>query len=84
MKRIAFSKEEKAEIVKRIQSYFEAELDQSIGTIPAEFLLEFFTGEVGAFYYNRGLADAQAVFAQKLDDINDTIYALEQREARTR
>lgn len=84
MQQISFSKEEKAEIVARIQAYFADELDQSIGTIPAEFLLEFFTREVGAFYYNRGLADAQAVFARKLDDIYDSIYALEQREARTR
>lgn len=84
MQKIDFSREEKAEIVERIRRHFADELDFEIGAIPAEFVLDFFTGEIGAFYYNRGLADAQAVFARKLDDINDEIYALEQREARTR
>jgi uncharacterized protein (DUF2164 family) len=47
-------------------------------------LLNFFTDTIGGFYYNQGLADAQAVFAKSLDDVNDMIYALEQRDARTR
>ncbi len=84
MKKIAFSREERTELVHRIQRWFQDELEQPIGTIPAELLIEFFAEEIGAFYYNRGLADAQAVFASKLDDINDAIYGLEQRQARVR
>ena len=38
MKKIVFSKEEKAEIVGRIRQYFADELDQAIGVLPAEFL----------------------------------------------
>ena len=84
MKKISFEKPERDAIVKRIQAYFSAELDQEIGAIPAELLLEFFTETIGPFYYNQGLKDAQAVFAKSLDDINDQIYGLEQREARSR
>ena len=84
MKPIEFSKDERTAIVSRIRDYFQTEMDQEIGNIPAEMLLRFFTEQIGPFYYNRGLADAQAVFASKLDDINDAIYALEQREALTR
>jgi uncharacterized protein (DUF2164 family) len=84
VKKIEFDKQTRGEIVARIQTYFSDELDQDIGAIPAEMLLNFFTENVGGFYYNQGLADAQAVFARSLDDINDTIYALEQREARSR
>jgi uncharacterized protein (DUF2164 family) len=84
MKPIQFSREERAEIVKRIQTYMQDELDFSLGSIPAEQLLGFFTDEIGAFYYNRGLEDAQAVFSRKLDDINDAIYGLEQRHARVK
>jgi uncharacterized protein (DUF2164 family) len=83
-KPIAFSKEERAEIVGRIQRYFVDELDSEIGAIPAELLLQFFTEKIGPFYYNQGLADAQALFARTIDTINDEIYGLEQREARTR
>jgi uncharacterized protein (DUF2164 family) len=84
MKKITFSQEEKAAIVGRIQTYFTRELDQEIGMIPAEFLLEFFATEIGGFFYNRGLYDAQAVLAKKIDDISDDIYGLEQREAGVR
>lgn len=84
MKKIAFSRETRAEIVGRIQRYFNAELEQEIGAIPAELLLGFFAETVGPYFYNQGLADAQAVFAKSLDDVNDRIYGLEQREARLR
>ena len=84
MNKIEFSKEERAEIVLRIQRYFAEELDQEIGSVAAELLLTFITEEIGGFFYNRGLADAQALLAKKLDDINDEIYGLEQRQARVR
>lgn len=84
MKPIRFESDERRAIVKRIQDYFDRELDGEIGAIPAEQLLAFFTEEIGPFYYNQGLSDAQAVFAKSLDDINDRIYGLEQRQARAR
>lgn len=77
MSEIEFSKEEKALIVNRIQLYFSQELKQSIGRFDAEFLLDFFSREVGAYHYNRGLYDAQAALAAKLEDVQDAIYQLE-------
>ena len=84
MKPIRFEKEERAAIVARIQRYFVDELDSEIGGIPAELLLNFFSEEIGPFYYNQGLADAQSVMARMIDTINDEIYGLEQRQARAR
>ena len=84
MKKITFEKPERDEIVKRIQRYFSHEMDQEIGALPAELLLGFFTETIGGFYYSQGLADAQAVFAKSIDNINDTIYGLEQRDVRAR
>ena len=84
MKPIKFEKDERAVIVSRIQRYFVDELDSEIGAIPAELLLNFFTEEIGPFYYNQGLADAQAVMGRMVDNINDEIYGLEQRQARAR
>jgi len=84
MKPIKFEKEERSAIVARIQRYFVDELDSEIGGIPAELLLNFFSEEIGPFYYNQGLADAQAVMARMTDTINDEIYGLEQRQARAR
>ena len=78
MSQIAFSKDEKEIIVRKIQLYFSEELKQKIGQFDAEFLLDFFSQEVGAFFYNRGLYDAQAALSAKLDDMQDAIYQLEQ------
>ncbi len=84
MKKISFDKAEREVIVGRIQRYFVDELDSRIGNIPAEQLLQFVGEIIGPYYYNRGLNDAQAVFARVADSFNDEIYGLEQREARTR
>ena len=43
----------------------------------AEFLLDFFTEEIGPYYYNRGLGDAQAVLSERLESIGEAIYELE-------
>ncbi|MCC4585519.1 DUF2164 domain-containing protein [Xanthomonas sp. NCPPB 1067] len=67
----------RAAITRRIQLYFTEELKQQIGRFDAEFLLDFFTEEVGAYFYNRGIYDAQAAVASKLDDLGEAIYQLE-------
>lgn len=84
MKPIKFEKEQRDRIIRDIQRYLSDEHDVLLGAIPSELLLAFFTERVGPYYYNQGLADAQAVFARSLDTINDAIYGLEQRELRTR
>lgn len=73
MAQIRFNEDEKA----RIQLYFDQELRQELGRFDAEFLLDFFAGEIGAFFYNRGLSDAQAVLAAKVDELGEAIYQLE-------
>jgi uncharacterized protein (DUF2164 family) len=77
MSEIAFSKEEKELIVKKIQSYFQDELNSEIGQFDAQFLLDFFAEEIGGYFYNRGLYDAQAILEQRLDNITEAIYELE-------
>ncbi|MBC6905169.1 DUF2164 domain-containing protein [Saccharophagus sp. K07] len=77
MSAIKFNKDEKAIIVRKIQLYFTEELRQDIGQFDAEFLLDFFSEEIGSFYYNRGLYDAQAILSKKMDDISEAIYQLE-------
>ena len=58
MSEIKFSREEKERIVKKVETYFSNELDQEIGNFEAEFLIDFFADEIGAYFYNRGLNDA--------------------------
>jgi uncharacterized protein (DUF2164 family) len=74
---IEFSKEEKEVITLKIKNYMRDELDKDIGNFDAEFLLDFFSKEVGAYYYNRGLSDAKIILEKKLDLITDAIYEIE-------
>lgn len=74
---IQFSSDEKGILVRKIKRYFAEELRQEIGGFDAEFLLDFFAGEVGAYFYNRGLYDAQAILSGKLDELGEAIYQLE-------
>lgn len=77
MSEIKFTQEEKDLIAKKIQTYFNDELDSEIGQFDAIFLLDFFAKEVGGLFYNRGLYDAQAVLDERLGSISDGIYELE-------
>ena len=77
MSNIEFSKHEKQIIVQKIKRYFDDELRQDIGQFDAEFLLDFFSKEVGSYYYNRGLVDARAILESKLENIDEAIYEIE-------
>ena len=74
---IEFKKQEKELLVQKLKHYFTNELDQEIGQFDAEFLLDFFGKELGVYYYNRGLTDAQDIFKSRVDSITDAIYELE-------
>lgn len=74
---IKFTKEETEFLTRKIQLYFNDELDQDIGQFPAQFLLEFFTEEIGPYYYNRGLLDAQTVLEARVESVTEAIYELE-------
>ncbi len=65
MSDIKFEKEQKDQIVRKIQLYFSDELNQDIGSFDAEFLLDFFSKNIGPLYYNQGLLDAEAVISKK-------------------
>ena len=77
MKRVEFSPEERAAATARLRAYFRDELDQDLGQLPAEMLLDFIGQEIGGFFYNRGVHDAQQLVQQKAEDIVEALYGLE-------
>lgn len=78
MKPITFSREETSALVGEIQEYFRDELDQSIGALPAEMLMRFFSEKMGVYFYNRGLYDAQELIGKRMDSLRDDVFQLEQ------
>lgn len=79
MKRIEFSKEETRAAVGELRDYFRSELDQDLGELPAQMLLDFIAEKIGVHFYNRGLYDARAVLEAKADDIAEAILGLERQ-----
>lgn len=77
MSEIKFSKEEKERIVSNIKDYFNSEFEQDIGGFEAEFLIDFFSKEIGSHFYNRGLSDAQTLFLTKADELGYLVQELE-------
>ncbi len=65
------------DLVQKVKTYFEQELDQEIGGFDAEFLVNFFAHEIGPRFYNQGLYDAQAMLSRKMDEVADSLYELE-------
>ena len=77
MKPIEFSKDERAAATGKLRDYFARELDQELGQLPAEMLLDFIGKEIGGAFYNRGVHDAQQLVQQKAEDIVEALYGLE-------
>lgn len=77
MSNIDFTNQQKEQMVNKLQSYFEDELNQELGQFDAEFLLDFFATELGAHFYNQGLRDARAIFERKIESIDEDLFAIE-------
>jgi len=74
---IEFSTTEKELLTHKLQDYFQQELSQPLEQFDAEFLLDFFSEQLGSYFYNKGLNDAQQVIDSNLDSLKDAIYAIE-------
>lgn len=75
MTTIELSKQARADAIASIQRYFEENMPEPVGELPAGLLLNFFLEEVGPAIYNRAIADAQARMAQRVSDLSGELYA---------
>ena len=77
MSDVQFTSEEKNILVHKIQDYFHNELSEEIGQFDAEFLLDFFSKEIGPYHYNRGLQDARTLMEENVQNLSQTFYEME-------
>jgi len=66
---IALSKEQKAAAVTKIKGYIADNFEVEIGSLQSEFFLDFITENIGIYYYNKAVADTQAVMTDKIEDL---------------
>jgi uncharacterized protein (DUF2164 family) len=72
---IDISKEGRAEAIASIQRYFQENLPEPIGDLPAGLLLNFFLEEIGPAIYNRAIADAQVRLQLRISDLSGELFA---------
>jgi uncharacterized protein (DUF2164 family) len=71
---IELSRQHRADAIASIQRYFEQNLPEPIGDLPAGLLLNFILEEIGPAIYNKAIADAQARMQQQLSDLTGDLY----------
>ena len=74
---ITFTPEQRNELTQRVRTYCEGELSLELGRFDVEFLVDFFTKEIGPAYYNQGLFDAVAMLDKRVDDLRESMLTLE-------
>jgi uncharacterized protein (DUF2164 family) len=75
MTAIELSKQRRTDAIISMQRYFEENLSEPIGDLPASLLLNFFLEEIGPAVYNQAIADAQARMQLRVSDLGGELYA---------
>jgi uncharacterized protein (DUF2164 family) len=71
---IELSKQVRDNAITSIQQYFERNLTEPIGELPASLLLNYFIEEIGPAIYNQAIVDAQARLQQRIADLEGELY----------
>jgi len=72
--KIELSAQAQKDAVASIQKYFEVNMPEMLGELPAGLLLNFFVEEIGPAIYNKAIADAQAQMLRRVDDLSGELY----------
>ena len=74
---IAISTEARTRALASIKRYFLEELDDDIGDLKADLMLDFVLREIGPTIYNQAIADARAFFEERSADLEAVCYHAE-------
>ncbi|MFF2482797.1 DUF2164 domain-containing protein [Paenibacillus sp. NPDC058071] len=78
MMKLKLQREQKEALIESVQHYFETERSETIGSIAAEQLLDYMIQELGPHIYNHAIKDARKTVSERLQSVEDDLYALEQ------
>ena len=72
---IELPKQKRTDAVASLQRYFEENLPEPLGDLPASLLLNYILEEIGPTIYNQAIHDAQARLTQRVTDLDSELYA---------
>jgi len=71
---IELKREQRAGAIASIQRYFDENLPEPIGALPAGILLDYFVQEIGPIIYNQAISDAQSRMSGVVADLTGDLY----------
>lgn len=71
---IEISKEIRTEVIVSIQRYFDENMEESIGNISAEALLDFLLEELGPLVYNKAVSDVQERLQSRVMEVDIEVH----------
>lgn len=71
---ITLTKEDHAQAITSIQRYFEENMDEPIGNIAADALLEFFLTEIGPCIFNKAVAEVQERMQARVMELDMDVH----------
>jgi uncharacterized protein (DUF2164 family) len=74
---IKISNEARKQSITSIERYFTANMDESIGNLGAELLLDFILEEIGPSIYNNAVADVQERLQTRVMEVDSEVYETE-------
>jgi uncharacterized protein (DUF2164 family) len=72
---VEIPKQARTAAIASLRRYFEENMPEPIGELPAGLLLNFFVEEVGPVIYNQAIQDAQARMQQRAADLSGELFA---------
>jgi uncharacterized protein (DUF2164 family) len=72
---IEISKQARTAAIASLQRYFDENMSEPIGDLPAGLLVNYFVEEIGPVIYNQAIADAQTRMQQRVSDLNGELFA---------
>ena len=75
MKKMELEKQVRGEAVASMKRYFDENMPEPLGDLPAGLLLDFFLEEIGPAIYNQAITDAQARMSLRVADLNGELFA---------
>jgi uncharacterized protein (DUF2164 family) len=72
---IELSAQSRTDALASIKRYFEENISEPIGDLPAGLLLNYILEEIGPAIYNKAIQDAQARMAQRVADLDGELFA---------
>lgn len=74
---ITLKDDAKKKVLRSIQRFFDEVMDEDYGDLKAKLVLDFCLKEIGPAAYNQGIADAQAYFLNKVEDLDGVCWEAE-------